>query len=187
MYNKVTEKVAELDRRYRERYPDMDITCGDTPGCSLADSFAPISEITPGNFVFYDLMQLKIGSCGVDDIAVAVACPVVGVNADKGEVVIHGGAVHFSKDQQMNGLSHFGLVAETLEEGWGGIVPETRLAKISQEHGIIHSSNQLWLDNIALGDVVHILPVHSCLTADVVRCYRLTDGDWISGPAGFMP
>lgn len=188
MYRAVTAKVAVLDERYRSRYPDMEITCGDTPGCSLADAFAPISEITPGNFVFYDLMQLNIGACSVDDIAVAVACPVVGKNAGAGEVVIHGGAVHFSKDrQEQNGLSHFGLIAKTTNEGWGDIVPDTRLAKISQEHGIIHSTNEAWLEDLSVGDMVYILPVHSCLTADVMRRYRLTDGDWISGPAGFMP
>jgi len=33
-----------------------------------------VDEIRPGNFVFYDLMQYRIGSCSVGQIAVAMAC-----------------------------------------------------------------------------------------------------------------
>jgi hypothetical protein len=35
------------------------------------------TEIRPGNFVFYDLMQQNIGACSIDDIALRVLCPVI--------------------------------------------------------------------------------------------------------------
>jgi D-serine deaminase-like pyridoxal phosphate-dependent protein len=50
---------------------------GDTPSCTLVDRFLPpISEIRPGNFVFYDLKQKSLGVCRDEDIA-AVAFPVI--------------------------------------------------------------------------------------------------------------
>jgi len=42
------------------------ISVGDTPTCSVADDFDGVDEIRPGNFVFYDLMQEKLGSCTED-------------------------------------------------------------------------------------------------------------------------
>jgi D-serine deaminase-like pyridoxal phosphate-dependent protein len=40
-----------------------ELSVGDTPTCSLVDHFSGVDEIRPGNFVFYDLMQLKLGAC----------------------------------------------------------------------------------------------------------------------------
>jgi len=54
------------------------ISMGDTPSASLAENFDGVDEMRPGNFVFYDVTQSMVGSCSVDDIAVAVACPVIG-------------------------------------------------------------------------------------------------------------
>ena len=54
------------------KYPEMIVSLGDTPSCSIADDFTGIDEIRPGNFVFYDLMQFHLGSCESDQIAVAL-------------------------------------------------------------------------------------------------------------------
>ena len=79
-------------------YTGAGVLYGDTPNCSMQDDFSGIDEITPGNFVFYDLFQHSIGSCKESDIAVAMACPVAAKYPDSGKLVIHGGAVHFSKE-----------------------------------------------------------------------------------------
>ena len=54
------------------------ITMGDTPGCTLSEDFGPIEEISPGNFVFYDAMQVGIGTCTYDDIAVVIVDGIIG-------------------------------------------------------------------------------------------------------------
>ena len=64
----------------------------------MVGQFGPVDELRPGNFVFYDLMQEEIGACTLDDIAVAMACPVVAVHPDRMQWIIYGGAIHFSKD-----------------------------------------------------------------------------------------
>jgi len=75
------------------------ISVGDTPTCSTMDEFPGVSEIRPGNFVFYDLMQLRLGTCSAEDIAVSLACPVIGVYPKRREVVIYGGSVHLSSER----------------------------------------------------------------------------------------
>ena len=49
------------------------------------------------------------------------------------------------------------------------------LARLSQEHGILKvAQNQF--KNFNIGDLVEIIPVHSCLTANLMGHYRTTDG-----------
>ena len=51
-------------------FPNLDISIGDTPSCSIIEEYPDfISEIRPGNLMYYDLAQYKIGSCKLDDIA----------------------------------------------------------------------------------------------------------------------
>ncbi len=76
----------------------LKLSVGDTPGCSLLPDFPGVDEIRPGNFVFYDAEQLEIGSCASNQIAVALACPIVARHPERNEVVLYGGAIHLSKE-----------------------------------------------------------------------------------------
>ncbi|MEQ8927712.1 MAG: alanine racemase, partial [Fulvivirga sp.] len=50
-------QLIELKNELMKYYPQI-ITCfGDTPSCSVLDDFKGINRISPGNFVFYDVMQ----------------------------------------------------------------------------------------------------------------------------------
>jgi D-serine deaminase-like pyridoxal phosphate-dependent protein len=40
------------------------------------------------------------------------------------------------------------------------------LKGISQEHGVIVAPDKKFFDNTKIGDLVYILPIHSCLAAD---------------------
>lgn len=63
-------------------------------------------------------------SCKESDIAVALACPVIGKykNRKDKEIIIYGGAVHLSKDNMVDaGNTIFGLVArgDQVTNQWG--------------------------------------------------------------------
>jgi D-serine deaminase-like pyridoxal phosphate-dependent protein len=73
------------------------LSLGDTPCCSVAEDFSEVDELRPGNFVFYDLQQLANNVCQEQDLALALACPVVAKHSERELVVVYGGAVHFSK------------------------------------------------------------------------------------------
>jgi len=121
------QRVGRMDAGRRPG-PDEDgglqsageLSIGDTPTCSLVERFDGVDEIRPGNFVFYDLMQLRIGSCRGEDLAVALACPVVGKYEQRGEIVIYGGAVHLSKEALGGG-------AVPREDPGSGVGPGTSL------------------------------------------------------------
>jgi D-serine deaminase-like pyridoxal phosphate-dependent protein len=151
-----------LKEKFIHEYPEILLSFGDTPSCSILEDFPGIDEIRPGNFVFYDLMQYFIGSCSLESIAVAVACPVVAVHPERNEAVIYGGAVHLSKEVCItpNGNQSYGLAVGLGEDGWNVNQVHGHLTSLSQEHGILQLNEG---ENLSPGDLVAILPVHSCL------------------------
>ena len=179
IHQSVVEQCKQLRSALSEAEP-FEICIGDTPCCSVAATYDNIDAISPGNFVFYDLMQAQIGSCQTSDIAVAMACPVVDKYPQREQLVIHGGAVHFSKESMSRGPSmHYGLVAERDNDHWNVPSEPSYLAQLSQEHGIIQCSTQD-LEKYQIGDILPILPVHSCLTANLMKSYQLISGGKIT-------
>lgn len=172
-------KMLTLKNKLEPAFGPVKICKGDTPACSLAEAWEGIDEISAGNFVFYDYMQSQIGSCTLDQIAVCMACPVVEKHPERNEIIIHGGAVHFSKDHiVVNGNKTFGQVVALNGLTWGEPIEGAYLKAISQEHGVITAPSS-WIDSVAIGDMVGILPVHSCLTANLMSRYMTTNGETI--------
>lgn len=173
--------MNQLRSKFQEKHPDLIISLGDTPTCSVADQFPGIDEIRPGNFVYYDVTQSYIGSCSLSQIAVAMACPVVAKYPERNELIVYGGGVHFSKDrvQRKDGTTVFGLLADWTEKGWS-VIPDTDtyVSALSQEHGKIHTTQER-IAATKIGDLLPIVPVHSCMTADLMKSVRTLDGQII--------
>ena len=65
--------------------PALEISVGDTPTAGVIASFDGVDEARPGNFVLGDLQQHALSSSSSGDLALVVACPVVGVYPHRGE------------------------------------------------------------------------------------------------------
>lgn len=158
-----------------------DISVGDTPTCSVVDDFQGLDEVRPGNFVFYDLMQEKLGACTEDEIAVAVACPVVGKYKDRNQLAVYGGAVHLSTAYLMDesGRQVFGYATSSQNGTFGSINKNAPVIALSQEHGIIQVEASS-LDRIEPTNLLPVYPVHSCLTCSLHEEYRTLEGNVIS-------
>jgi D-serine deaminase-like pyridoxal phosphate-dependent protein len=171
-------KLHAVKKRLEEEgVHSCEISIGDTPSCSAADLFTGADEIRPGNFVFYDLTMSTLGVCRDEDIAVAVACPVVAKYEAWNQVVIYGGAVHLSKEFLLDekGRKVYGYAAFPGNTCWGSAERRAPIISLSQEHGLIEM-NDSFLRQTKVGDLLVILPVHSCLTADLYRSYLTLDG-----------
>jgi D-serine deaminase-like pyridoxal phosphate-dependent protein len=172
-----------VDRMYEMRMElaqhgleGLEISVGDTPGASLVADPGPIDEIRPGNFVFYDAQQMQIGSCEWRDVAVALACPVVARHPERNEIVIYGGAVHLSKDFLVeDGQRIYGYICLPEGEAWGPPLPGAYVSGLSQEHGIIRMQSAD-LEQVQVGDLVCVLPAHSCLTVTLMKRYLTLTG-----------
>jgi D-serine deaminase-like pyridoxal phosphate-dependent protein len=159
----------------------LEISIGDTPACSVLDDFGAVDEMRPGNFVFYDWMQVEIGSCTWDDVATVVACPVVAIHPERNDVILYGGAVHLSKEslRRADGSLNFGAVVYLEDGGWSAPIPGAWVRSISQEHGIVHADDAAFAElvqRVQVGGLLGIVPIHSCLTADLLKHYLTLDG-----------
>ncbi|WP_170147974.1 alanine racemase [Marinoscillum furvescens] len=173
MFDHAIEQLMEVKQAIGQE--ELIISYGDTPSCSLLDEFPGIDELRPGNFVFYDVMQHYFGSCTLAEIAVCMVCPVVAIHPERCEVVVYGGGVHFAKESISElGENVFGKVVALSGRSWDSF-PLARVDRLSQEHGIIKASEE-FVQALKIGDLVGILPVHSCLTADIQPHYQALDG-----------
>jgi len=156
---------------FKKVYPAAKISLGDTPSASLIKSFEGLDECTPGNLVFYDRMQVVIGSCTPDDVALFAQLPVAQIITGQNRAIIHGGAVHLSKDslnidsRQIYGqrVSHSPQTVRLVEDSY--------LTALSQEHGTLSG-----IDGLNMADMITVMPVHSCLTANLFPHYETPDG-----------
>lgn len=169
IYYESVSKLNVLKKRYNNR--NLIISYGDTPSCSLINDFSDVDEIRPGNFVFYDLMQYKLQSCTFDDIAVVMACPVVAKHKKRNEIIIYGGAVHFSKEYLLHNNERFyGYLVnfDFKNKKWDIKNRKNYLNSVSQEHGVLKVEEEVF-ENINIGDIIGIIPVHSCLTVNLMK------------------
>ena len=161
------------DLKHRHAYAQPTISIGDTPSISIIKKFEDIKSIHAGNFVFYDLTQVQIGSCQEEDIAIVLACPVVSKNESRKEVIIYGGGVHLSKESLFDNdieQNIYGKPVLLTDAGWSSAIADSYVKSLSQEHGVVKLNDDAF-DKIKVGDVIGILPVHSCMTADCMGGY----------------
>jgi D-serine deaminase-like pyridoxal phosphate-dependent protein len=174
----VVHKMRVLKRHFKEAYPEIKLALGDTPSCSIAEDFEDIDSIHPGNFVFYDLVQNSIGANRLEEIAICLAVPVVEVHPERNEVIVHSGWVHQGKDslQTFDNDVHFGIVVKLEMDKWTAPLPEAKVIKLSQEHGVVHLPKDQ-IKQVKVGDVLGILPIHACATATMMGEIYTLKGD----------
>jgi D-serine deaminase-like pyridoxal phosphate-dependent protein len=181
IHHRSVEALIKLRRKITSQSESILISMGDTPSMSLVEDFTGVDEIRPGNFVFYDVMQQQIGACTYDDIAVALACPVVAIHKQHNEITLYGGAIHLSKEyiDDADGIPIYGKIVSLTGNGWSDPWPESYMKVLSQEHGIVRTNTEM-INQISIGDFIGILPIHSCLTTHLMRDMITTTGQTIT-------
>lgn len=176
--------IKKIDRNYslfddlKQKYPMAVFCLGDTPSCSVMDDFKMVDEISPGNFIFYDWMQTNIGSCSLDEVSMLVKVPVAQLKGESDQLIVHGGAVHLSKDCiTVDGVLSYGQPVY-FDNDCIKPIPGSYLKSLSQEHGVIQGAKQV-ISHINSDNSVWICPVHSCLTANLFSQYQTLTGTTI--------
>jgi len=180
LFEQAKRKMIALKNKYTPHYKNTIISLGDTPSSTYATNFSGIDEWRPGNFIFYDMMQFAQGVCRFDEIALTVRCPIIGIYPQRQEFVIYGGGVHLSKESMnFKGRKIFGWVKIGKEDEGVNKLNGFPVISLSQEHGIIAASSE-FLSQLKVGDLIDIIPIHSCMTADLFPQYKTNNNDTIS-------
>ncbi|CAJ1333100.1 unnamed protein product [Effrenium voratum] len=127
---------------------------GSTPTCSNPpeQGWPGVTEMHPGNYIYYDTMQESLGSCQEEDIAVRVLMRVIGAYEKKNLLLVDMGWTACSKQGEQH---DFGRIENH---------PELRVVNLKQEAGLISSSDGDPLDfaRFPLGTLLRLEPYHSC-------------------------
>jgi len=147
--------------------PIKERSIGSTPTMMQGVNLKGITEIRPGNYIWFDLFQYHRGNCELDQIACSVLTAIIGVYPERNTILVDAGALALSKDAgfYQDGKVLYGQIKNH---------PDWELVSLSQEHGIIHIGNTDWT-KLKVGDYIEIFPNHSCLTAacfEVYYCFK---------------
>jgi D-serine deaminase-like pyridoxal phosphate-dependent protein len=151
------------------------VSVGSTPTFTTIDDLSGVTEARPGNYAYFDLSQVALGSCTMQEIAVSVLATVVSRPTAPDRAIIDAGALAMSKDVGPN-VPLMGAVCPDPRNT--EVDPSLRLEMLTQEHGVIRSGDPGALrGRLPVGSRVRVLPNHSCLTnACFDSIYVIEDG-----------
>ena len=153
------------------------VSVGSTPTALSAPNYDGITEVRAGVYMFFDLTQVGIGICAMEDIALSVLATVIGHQKDKNWIITDAGWMALSADRSTQSQAvdqYYGLVCDPEGQTYGDLV----VLRANQEHGIlaIRPGSNAKLPELRVGDRVRILPNHACATAAQHDCYHVLDG-----------
>jgi D-serine deaminase-like pyridoxal phosphate-dependent protein len=153
------------------------VSGGSTPTATWSKDFSGITEMRPGVYVFNDLDQALIGSCGPEDLALSVLASVIGHYPHRNQMLVDAGALALSKDisaQEFQPKVGYGMIADAPSR-------DMAVVECSQEHGFVASADPMPYGNMPIGTRVRILPNHACITAAAYDKYYVIDSDLDGG------
>lgn len=154
-----TDSVLEAARRLQAAGMTVTtVAVGSTPTATRAASVQGVTEMRPGNYVFYDAMQIGLGVATEDDCALTVLATVLS-RPTSGTAVIDVGSKMLSSDLGAHGLS--------LVRGYGKVVgePDIVVERVSEELAVITLPED---HPLKVGGRLQIIPNHACTAANLV-------------------
>lgn len=145
--NEIDALSEALDQIRAAGFEPSVASAGSTPTAALSGR-PPVTELRPGEYVFNDVGQLRLGACGPDDLGLFVTTTVVS-DAVPGQVIIDAGTKTLGREG-----------SDSLGYGVVPGIPGSFLSRLNEYHGYLS------LDETArrprVGEVLAIAPNHVC-------------------------
>jgi D-serine deaminase-like pyridoxal phosphate-dependent protein len=167
------ETLTSLAWRARDAGVEIaELSVGATPTARFIARQAGVTEMRPGNYVFFDRTQVGLGAATLDDCALHVVSTVVSRPAPA-RVIFDAGAKTLAADSCRGFGSHHGhgLVFPAIDAPAPD--PSIVLERLSEEHATARVPVACAL---RVGDRVRILPNHSCVVTNLVDELLLVEG-----------
>jgi D-serine deaminase-like pyridoxal phosphate-dependent protein len=160
----------------RAGIPLEEMSVGATPSLRFSVRQQGITELRPGNYVYFDRTQVSLGSASLDDCALTVLATVVARHP--GRIILDCGSKTLTSDQA-RGISTAPGYGAVLANG--GAAPRQIdgslvIERLSEEHATVRVIGETELQP---GDRVCVLPNHSCTVSNLVDTIRVVEGDEI--------
>ena len=146
-----------VDRLGAQKIDVEEVSVGSTPTVLAAESFADVSEIRPGNYVFLDATACRLGIAGLNDLSLGVVTTVVSVN--ERYCIIDAGSKVLSSDAGPHGTGGGGFghcfALGSAASSWPG---GRQVVRLSEEHGFVEHGGA----PAPIGARALVFPNHSC-------------------------
>ena len=164
--------IADLVARCRrEGVPIEEVSAGATPPARFSLQQEGFTEFRPGNYVYFDRTQVALGAATIDDCALTVMARVVSKPAAD-RIIFDSGSKTLTNDgaRGFTPAPGFGVVLRNDGTPDEGLLIE----RLSEEHATVKAlSGSTALEP---GDLVRIVPNHSCVVSNLVDQVWLVDG-----------
>lgn len=131
----------------------VDTVSGGGTGAALHAAEVPeLTELRVGTYIFNDWTTVRAGWCTLEDCAMVVRATVVSRPTPERAILDAGSKT---------------LTPEMIEGGYGHILeyPQARIYKLNEEHGYVDLQNCEDIPDV--GEIVHIVPVHTCVVTNM--------------------
>ncbi|MDX6514322.1 MAG: hypothetical protein QOE36_3826 [Gaiellaceae bacterium] len=137
---------------------------GTTPTAHQLEAAEGVTEIRPGNYVFYDATQVALGLVPVERCALSVLATVVG-RPDPRRLILDCGSKALTTERLTTRTPGLGVVAGH---------DELTVDRVFEEHAIVEASEP---SPIPIGARLRVIPNHACPCANLHERMLVTDGD----------
>ncbi|MZP29658.1 hypothetical protein GTO91_08070 [Heliobacterium undosum] len=130
-----------------------EISVGSTPSVEFNLDTPGVTEVRPGNYVFNDATQVRLGVAQLAECALRVVTTVVS-RPEANRRIIDAGAKVLALDQGAHG--------NQADVGYGMLtVPGWKLTRLSEEHGVLERTAPN-SPELPLGATITLIPNHAC-------------------------
>lgn len=149
-----------------------EISVGATPTARFSVKEPGITEMRPGNYIYFDRTQVGLGAAEWDDCALTVLARVV-TRPAPGRIILDCGGKTLTTDQARGWgqTSGYGAVLKALDASEPD--PVLSMDRLSEEHANVGVSGTTPLQP---GDLVRVVPNHSCVVSNLMDAVWLVDG-----------
>lgn len=163
---KEAEEVLKAKEILNENGVKCDsVSVGSTPSFIYSLKIDGITEIRPGNYVFYDLKQVNLGVIKIDRVSLSIFAQVISKPSLDRAFVDSGSKVLSIDYLTYDGEKIYGYVLDH---------PNVKITNLSEEHGWLKLKKDT---DIKIGDKIKIIPIHSCLVINNFDHLYLVKGD----------
>lgn len=172
----IARREAETLTSLRERaaaagLPLEEMSVGATPTLRFSASERGLTELRPGNYVYFDRTQVALGAASLADCALTVLATVVSKHL--GRIILDAGSKTLTNDQA-RGISKAPGYGAVLTADGVSVDESLVIERLSEEHATVRVEGTTRLEP---GDRVRIVPNHSCVVSNLVDCVQLVEGD----------
>ena len=145
------------------------VSVGSTPTALHSGAVRGVTEIRPGNYVFYDRMQVGLGVTSLDHCALTVLTRVIS-RPTPSRVVLDAGSKTFALDRGAHGMD---ALAGYGQDQRSGLI----LQRLSEEHAVAELTDK---QHVEIDDRLRIVPNHACTVANLTHQLIGLRGDTVA-------